>query len=195
MSRPQKYNYNPSTSPVYPHRPKSQAQNRASESARAHYDPFFNAPGQANLVPKGDLSHIKISDILNQKRNRNYENLGNLNNVNNSLLPNSYDPNLAVKSNSVKNINNSGDFLQNAIQMDEFLKLREELQKLRDENHSFRIEREEKDKEIFTLNEQLISLQAENQNIKNTHKEEIHKKDKLITKLKRENKQKEELSK
>ena len=68
--------------------------------------------------------------------------------------------------------------------MDEFLKLREEVDKLKQENMNLRENMECKNKEMLMLNEKVASLEIEKQNIVKINLEEISKKDKTIQRLK-----------
>ena len=68
--------------------------------------------------------------------------------------------------------------------MDEFLKLREEVDKLKQENMNLRENMQCKNKEMLMLNEKVASLEIEKQNIVKINLEEISKKDKTIQRLK-----------
>lgn len=190
------YEYNRGPSGSQTHRPSSQFRERGIGRARGTYDPFArNRPSVDPIYQQQDLSHIKINDLLNHKR-VDYD-------LKSHSPLNSRDRNI-YNSNSVRNLGTerSDHFFNKAQKMDEIFRkqsyinsnaqadfkdysiMKEQIEKLQQENKDLKISMTTKDQEIFSLNEKLSNIQADLEVMKRQHAEELSKKDKIIVNLK-----------
>lgn len=157
-----------------PSRASSQMRERDLDSSVSNYNAYLNKDLRSGSAqPQNpDLSHIKIDDLLNKNRAlpSNPRNRGPMD--------------MGAKSNSVRNLNGNGEFINKAFQMDELLRLRDQVAQLDQQNKQLKRDLEVRDKDVFELNEKLACLETDYSQLKLLHAEEISKKDKIIQKLK-----------
>lgn len=148
-------------------RPRSQAQERG-----VGHNPNSNL----------NMQYVKVNDLLNYKRESCQPPSISPRNVS----PHSNRQSFAYQSRSVRNAetDRSNGFLDKAFQMDELLRLREQLSKLEIENKELRFNLDMRDKELISLNSKLSALHDENSKLKQQHSDTVAKKDKAIDKLK-----------
>lgn len=146
-----------------------QTRERSLRSSRGNYESQFKDSFQSDKGHhQNNLSHIKINDLLNYKRDENW---------NQSQSPINSRERVIHKSNSVRNADSDKNnaFLSKAFQMDELLKLREQYLKLEQRNQELENALFLKNNEVVGLNQKIETLLVENNQLRVNHAEIISK--------------------
>ena len=177
MNQLSNYDYSQNLFGNFTNRGGEQTRERSLRSSRGNYESQFKDSLQSSKVRhQNNLSHIKINDLLNYKRDES--------SINN-LSPIDSRERSIHKSNSVRNADSDRNsaFLNKAFQMDELLKLREQYLKLEQKNKELEHALFIKNNEVLQLNQKIETMLVDNNQMRIDHAEIISKKDKTIQNL------------